>query len=160
LVGKTRFANLLEALVIHRRSWGSVSARQAEMQKENTHLIIQRSNSWLLREDVSTDCVEWVNKSREPHCSLTNEQIRQTIAFLLDLYAALRDRELLRYNELDEIHTEMLDTIVIISRCMSHTDRIRTYWWSICPRPLWRAIRVVTALLNLLRGKFFGLQCI
>lgn len=160
LIGKTRFANLLEALVIHRRSWGSVSARQAEMQKANTHRIIQRVNSWLLREEVSTNYAEWINQSRESHCSLTNEQIKQTIAFLIDLYGALRDRELLRYNELDEIQAEMLDTIVAVSRCMSHTDRIRTFWWSICPRPLWRVIRVVTALLNLLRGKFLGLQCI
>ena len=126
LVECTRFANLstpLSRLRVHENSSG---AKYLSEQRTNALRIRQRFASNLLGRDVAFELIESLHKSQLQNGLLSDIQLKQVTALIIDLYRAAHRKGLFIKEEIDEVYGDMLGKIAKATQCLiKHTEQTK-----------------------------------
>ena len=148
MAGHTQFRNLPESLIRYRHhSSGASNIRKMEFRNQFLSLrtLFAREK---LRVEVSRDALINIDKSNIRDCVLTNEQQKEAINVILELYHAMITSSLIHTSETKNIYNDMLNRIITVGRCSQTPPKelARAYWKSIIPKTFWPVIRAILHL--------------
>ena len=155
LIWHTRFACLPEHYYYYRQVPTSTGHTSPQEQFRSVYLIQQRFFNRLFGNQVSLEQIKHLHHSRLPMPfvdiqTLSEEHIARSIELLLNLYQKMLDQSLLVPENLDEVLKDITQRIMLINKySVAYRENIppaqlsRTYWKSVLPNPLVKAIRKI-----------------
>ncbi len=126
LVEVTRFANLPVTLMHYRVHDGMVTRRKRHAMLEATVRVRRRFLARLLGRELSREQCDWLERFEREDSLLEDPQIRPAIELLFELYEAMLEHGIFRYDEAAEVRTELERRVVAAERrAAGHALRLR-----------------------------------
>lgn len=139
LIWVTRFANHPDCLFLRRKHKQSVCSTQAARQLEIGMAIRRGLFERILDREVKQDVVELLSRSWHAETILTDGQIKEVIALLLELYNAIIKDARVPPSDAQDILDDLLNRIVLVtSRRNRFVERAKKHWIAKLPGPVRR----------------------
>ena len=139
LIWVTRFANHRESLFLRRWHKESVCNLHAAEQFQVGMSIRRSLFERILAREVRQEVVEWLSSSWYAETILTDSQIKEVIALLLELYHALVKTKSVCPADAQGILDDLLNRILVVNSRSSYIiERERSYWRKRIPMPVRR----------------------